>query len=590
MNPERSAPRLARHAGTWLLAVLPALAAAGGKGIVLPPATHTVGPGGDCDYGSLVTAINAAASGDSIHLVSGEFGFIGAGLSVHNKSLSIVGGYASCAAANPDPDNPTRLTKINGGDSLLTVSRNIAGSGSVLLRHLLLSGGDGGAATGGGVDLSGEVLLRLDHVVVSGNTADHGAGVRVHGGPPSPTLRLEGGSRIGGVSALDGGNHATQDGGGIHCDGGARIEWVDAAINFNSAFNGGGLFLNGCELDTPPPAGAAAGLAEIRGNRAVGNGGGLAANLFSTIQLESTRNRPIRIVGNRADEDGDGAGNGGGLWLLFADVHASGLRIDGNQADDGGGVYVSGGSFDMDRGNPTGANCPEKLRCATLSGNQATAIGGAIYAGNSASVDIRQSFIEANQAGNSPLAHISTDAALLLASVQVSGNQATGPGGGLLFAHTADLDFRNVSIAFNDSDISSVLRLQNLSHAVLHDSIFWEAAGVDIVDTGGDVSVGVSADCVNASEGMSIAAATHDPGFWFGQTPPPTIGPPALLYLADDSPNLDACDTAPLPNPAFDAAGRPRVQDIADVADLAGPLDRGALEWQPPLFADGFED
>jgi hypothetical protein len=60
--------------------------------------------------------------------------------------------------------------------------------------------------------------------------------------------------------------------------------------------------------------------------------------------------------------------------------------------------------------------------------------------------------------------------------------------------------------------------------------------------------------------------------------------------LAPDSANVDACDDAPAPNPAFDAVGSPRVVDVTDVADQAGPLDRGALEYQPPIFIDGFED
>jgi hypothetical protein len=66
--------------------------------------------------------------------------------------------------------------------------------------------------------------------------------------------------------------------------------------------------------------------------------------------------------------------------------------------------------------------------------------------------------------------------------------------------------------------------------------------------------------------------------------------PPPVLQLAADSQNIDTCNLDPAPNPAFDLLGHPRVVDDPAVADLAGPLDRGAVEHSPPIFSDGFED
>ncbi|MEZ5484758.1 MAG: hypothetical protein R3F01_06335 [Lysobacteraceae bacterium] len=585
MNRFRAVYRQAPAA--LLLAVLPAAAFADSKGIVLPPATHTVGGGIDCDFGTLQAAINAADSGDSIHMISGAFLLLGGGVTVEDKSLSITGGYANCSASIPDPDNPTELVG-DGSDSVVTVDTLMPGSRSVLFRHFVLSGGDGGAAKGGGVDLGGDALLHLDHVVVEDNQAQYGGGIRIIGGADTPTLRLSGGSRIGGTSSVDGGNNATQFGGGLHCWGGAQIELIDAAINFNTAVSGGGMYLASCDVSTPAPGGSGEGLAEIRGNRVLQSGAGVYAGSPSVVALDSTRQRPVRVTGNQADVDSLDMiyGSGGGFYLTDADLQASGVRIEENHAARGGGIYVTNtGSVDMDRGNPTGANCAEPIRCSTLSRNTASSSGGAIHSQNSI-VDLRQTFIESNQANNTSVGCLSASL-VVLASVQISGNVSSqAVSSELLYSNNSGLDFRNVSIALNDS--VRVMRLENTSSAALSDSIFWEPGGAALLQVDGSSSV--NASCLNASESGSIAAETHDPGFWFGSTPPPTIGPPPLLHLADDSPNLDACDAVPVPNPAFDAAGRPRVQDIGEVPDLAGPLDRGALEWQPPLFVDGFED
>jgi hypothetical protein len=98
----------------------------------------------------------------------------------------------------------------------------------------------------------------------------------------------------------------------------------------------------------------------------------------------------------------------------------------------------------------------------------------------------------------------------------------------------------------------------------------------------------LNGSCNNGSENTTLTGAiTHAPGF-ITEGEPDT--PPPVLHLATESENIDACDDAPAPNPAFDLVGQLRIVDLAEVANVAGPLDRGALERHPPLFADGFED
>jgi len=440
--------------------------------------------------------------------------------------------------------------------------------------------GDGDANKGGNIDLSGGVLLRLDNVNVQEGEADYGGGIRIHGGPPIATLRLEGGTRIGGISPILLTNNAFQQGGGIYCDGSGVIEWVDAAINFNTALHGGGIRMNGCSLTMPEAVGGNYRVVEIRGNQVLGSGGGIYASNDATLAMNSSRNRQVRIDGNHADVDG------GGILIFGAGVtlDADGVQIEENAADNhGGGLYINAGSVSLDRGNPSGADCPARERCATLSRNLAGVHGGAAYLIGAAELDLRQAFVESNSANNMPGMLLTSGSTLVLRDVQFAGNTGLA-GAELIFASDSALELRHVSSAFNT--VARSIRTIGGSNVTIHDSILWQAEGTTTL--GGDGTAVLDLSCNNAIENATLpGAATHTPGFLDGDT---VSLPLPVLQLAPDSANVDACDDAPVPNPAQDAVGQPRVVDAAEVVNQAGPLDRGALEYQPPIFIDGFED
>jgi hypothetical protein len=551
-------------------------------GIIVPPDTITFGNGASCDFDSasfdIQDAIDAAASGDTIRITNEIIWLVPAGLVVANKSLTIVGGFSNCTDTTSDPNVPSVLN-ATGSSTTLTVSNAIAGVPTVLVRNIVLSGGDGGADKGGGVDLSGGILLRLDNVNVQNSNADYGGGIRVHGGPPIPTLSLEGGSLIGATSIFAGPNNAFLNGGGIYCDDGGLIEWEDASINFNSALLGGGMYLDGCTLTMPSAPGTELRTVEIRGNEVLQSGGGLMAINSSSLTLSSELNRQVRISNNKA-----GTG-GGGIYLIGSDFDAAGLKLEQNEAGaNGGAAYVFGSTFDMGRGNPTGANCPDRDRCATITRNHSTSPVGGVFATNSSVVDLRQVFVESNIGANVAALAVSVDATLILRDVQLAGNTATNVGGTrLISANDGTLDLRHVTAAANDVDM--LIQSDNASIVTVHDSILWHPG---IPTLGGDGTAILDLDCNNASENVTIAGAvTHTPGFLTGDV----VGLPLpILHLAPASQNIDTCDDVPPSNPAFDLLGQMRVVDIPEEPDGAGPLDRGAAEYQPPLFKDSFED
>lgn len=551
-----------------------AQATAGDKGIILPPATYTVGPEPDCDFSVIQEAIDAASDGDVVRVVN-TTNYAGVNLQIVDKALTLAGGFDSCTDATPDPAD--RSTVSEGGlNPALRVDNAGAQTVTVLVRDFHLRTGNGGAGFGGGVDLTGNVLLRLDRVEIGENQADFGAGVRIR---PSaghvPTLRLEGGTLIGGASAGADGNTAVQQGGGIHCQGGA-IEWIDAAIRYNQAQGGAGMYLQGCALTMPAiTGGGPLRMVELAGNQAQSTGGGMTVIGGSTVTLSSTPQRLVRIVGNTAH-------SGAGVLMIGSTFAGEGIHIvDNVAAQSGGGVSVSGSEFSLSRGNPTGANCPFSPRCSLLAGNQAGTNAAAFWASD-AQVHLRQTFVESNLSGMSPVGLINSGSDLNMISVQIAGNTTPTGNGSLLFAHAATAQLRNVTVAGNDTVIG--VSLNGNASMTIADSILWQP-DMDLV--AGDGTGSVNASCVNASDDTDFSAQTHAPGFAVGD---PAQTPTPLLSLADSSPNLDACDELPAPNPAFDIAGAWRVSDLSAVPNLDGPLDRGAFEKPEPLFRDGFEE
>ncbi len=560
-----------------LLLILLLVAGPAVAGIVIPPATITVGTNNMlCNYGNIQTAIDAANPGDTIRVQSQNWNLANA-VTITNKSLTLVGGYSDCSDTTADPNLPTTISMVFS-DSVLIVGSAIAGVQNVLIRNFVLRLGNGGANKGGGVDLSGAVTLRLDNVDVQENEAQYGGGIRIHGGPPHPTLSLEGGSRIGGTAPHVGHNNANLQGGGIYCIDGGVIQWRDAQINFNTALTGGGLFMNGCTLTMPTIAGSTLRMAEIRGNESLDSGGGMMMLAGSGATLTSYSNRQVVIADNEA------GGNGGGVYLLASELTATGVHIEYNSsATTGGGVSMSSSTLIFQRGADDGSNCPTPPRCARLSFNSGGTVAGAIYASNSSKLTIQGVFMEANLGTIVGALSLTGNVEAVLRDVQMVGNQASNPANTRLFSvFDSILNMRNVSTTGNDLDIIFNLTSNALLQA--HDNIIWEPGKV-LVD--GDGTQVLNLDCNNASDNVTFpGAVTHDPGFQ--SLPSRGLNFP-LLRLAATSQNIDRCPEAPAPS-TVDLGGSPRLVDAQVIVKGAGILDRGAFEYEPPLFKDGFED
>jgi hypothetical protein len=224
--------------------------------------------------------------------------------------------------------NDGRLTLAN-----TTVSGNVSGlegggienHGVLALDHTTVTD-NSASVEGGGIENAGGTLT-VASSSVSGNTArDNGGGIALHAGSASLVE-----STISGNSS----NH----GGGIAASGSlASLTVLRSTVRDNRADGadqeGGGIFLTG---GVP----AVVDSSTISGNRADRAGGGIYALGGTTLQL-----RTSTISGNSSLGDGGGIWNAGTIIADYVTIAANTADANGNGTGEGGGVFnPSGGLF-----------------------------------------------------------------------------------------------------------------------------------------------------------------------------------------------------------------------------------------------------
>ena len=208
--------------------------------------------------------------------------------------------------------------------------------GTVTVAWLDLVAGNANGEPAAGEDLGGGVRndanLRLDHVRVTGSRAAE-AGGAIYNGPQAELTLVEcvissSRAQTGGGIRNDGwlevqstrieGNYAIHGGGGIHNAGRAVLR--EAVLSGNDAELGAGALSSG-ELEATDTT--------IADNRARQAGGGILATEGSTTSLE------------RVTLSGNVAANGGALAVDSADADLLNVTVSGNAArENGGGLYV----------------------------------------------------------------------------------------------------------------------------------------------------------------------------------------------------------------------------------------------------------
>jgi predicted outer membrane repeat protein len=300
------------------------------------------------------------------------------------QNLNIIGGAITGNQATGATGGGLDL--LNGGYQIIQhalISGNTAGtSGGGLAAtngNLNVAGttfAKNGAGIGGGVYLFTSTSPLTTHFatcIFSGNSAvTNGGGIYL----ASTALSMK-------TSTLAG-NNATNGGGGLYVDGGASAIINSTYFQQNRADNGGGVyFLGQVNLGTSVLAknvaasngggvyGAAGALdflianSTINGNKAKadnGTGGG-----FCLLGSGQSSLYTCQIIGNKA------GGNGGGIAAANGVVKVIASTIAANSATFGGGVSLFKGTV----------NASANFTDSTVTGNKAVTIGGGIYSSTS---------------------------------------------------------------------------------------------------------------------------------------------------------------------------------------------------------------
>lgn len=248
--------------------------------------TLTAGPGVDCGFPNLLTAVNFAGPGDTIMVAATTYSGVDAKLTI-NKSLTIVGGLDdNCQVFTAER---TRLQLDDFGPVL---DIDVSGGRTVHLSGLEITGAqhDNLADYDGGIHAVGDGTLNIDNSWIHGNQSHFGGGIAVRSG-----VQLN----LSNQTVIDN-NTAVSQGGGVYCSA-ANINAIDTLIGQAEAGN------------------------ELTAENSLG--GGLAAT-FCDIHLGQSvlGDGPVTIEHNRS-------GEGGGLYVHSSNLSFGqvGSRISHNQ-------------------------------------------------------------------------------------------------------------------------------------------------------------------------------------------------------------------------------------------------------------------
>jgi predicted outer membrane repeat protein len=568
---------------------------------------YRVGVGPGCDFPTLQAAIDAGSTDpDDLTEIRLSATAANQALTLFTRNLTIDGRYSSCNSAVANDATRQTISGI-GTDSVMRIANAVSPARQVILRNVVVRGGGPfglpGQGFGGGLAITGAIDVTLLNSRVGDNESLRGAGISISGGSAALTLDqntivgADGGGLPGNRAVATGG--AAAAGGGFQCVGGAMVTINDGRIRANSSTDdGGGAYINDCTLMIEPrPEFTGDGFVTFFQNTAGGNGGGLYAEEGSDIFWRSL---PAGSFGGLATGN-SAEGRGGAVFLTgLSNFVGDWLRFEDNAADDrGGAIAVQGSSNLILRGGPDfscdGNQCPGIFGTRGITqGEQASLLGGAIYADTGGNVDLRQQRLFDNWAsvGSAILLSGSTTTADLR-SVLIARNVLYGVGNGTStvdLISSAKIQMRYVTMAGNfrvsnvfpliEQALSSIRANGNSATVELRNSSVWNDGVQVFRSLAGATATG---SCVLAHENASFGPATIANPLYVD-----TTGDDPDYSLQPGSPAIDRC-AASGTNEA-DVRGIARPQDLPQ-ANLAGPFDAGAFEFalDDLIFYDGFQ-
>ncbi len=281
----------------------------------------------------------------------------------------------------------------------------------------------GTSGSGGGLFIADGVQATVAKGTISNNRANRaGGGIEIANDPMADgvaSLTLDDVEVNGNTIAVA----APGNGGGIHSGGGALIV-KGGSVSSNSAVEGGGIWSNGSVLIERDEDDADALISDntASGDDATNGGGGLYAETGGDFNVQGAT-----IEGNSATGT---SGSGGGVFVADgASVVMEEVDIIDNSANRaGGGIEVADDATTGDKASLTltRVNVGFNSIATANPGN-----GGGLHVGGTGEAFVSQSAFVFNEANEGGGLWISGGGDLSLRLSTVSGNSATGDGGGI---------------------------------------------------------------------------------------------------------------------------------------------------------------
>jgi parallel beta-helix repeat protein len=501
-----------------------------------------VGTNAACVYHTIAAAIAAANPGDTIKVQKGVFTETAL---IVSENLTLTGGYNAALYAC--------LTLTGSGYTTVqqtepSTSRILSVQGATVNVSWFIFENN---ADGGGVEVINNGTLNLNHATIRNNTGSWGGGLNVVSATANLTdcdLNDNTATWGGGLSVVSAvanltdcdlnDNVATSGGGGMDTWGTTPVSTVTltrVAFRRNSAGTDGGALLIEQGAQVTANDWVAIGIDGSARNRATRNGGGvgilnsgsrLTINASSALSylswnaadrhgggayvdagqivlngvMDPMFDWRIVLSYNVADFDGNGSGDGGGIYATNgATVQVDSTDVNGNSAQVGGGLYLYSSAATLD-GN--------RIRW-----NDAVDSGGGLYLWNSDAVTLTRNIIVENTAGYGSGLYIAYSDATFINNAFIY-NQVTHADGALRVLSSSPRLTHN-TFAYNS--VGSAIRIDHLgsdysSVALTNTIVMSHSTGITVL--AGDTARLESTLWYHNTSDVSGAGATTAHNYW----------------------------------------------------------------------------
>lgn len=427
--------------------------------------------------------------------IQGNTGTRGGGIYVENSTVEVKNSMIDGNTADDVPEKAPNSNKGLGGgiysyESTLTVTDStISGNeakGSTSLiwynskdeisSEALGNGGGGICAVGKKSDVT------LDGVTVTGNKATSskkgtGAGIEAQGG--SLTVK----------DSTISNNEAQGNGGGIFSAEGNVLDVSGSTIQGNKADNGGGIHMGEARDTSKTPSKATITDTKILENEAIGSGEG--GGVYVGGPRADATLKGCTVANNKS------VSTGGGIAAKLGTVTLDDTTVENNQAVNGGGLFHLGiavpGSLTLQNGS-------------IIRNNTASSMGGGLFLWGNVGLKSENSEISGNKAlygaGIAASQYTANFASpkleLVDTKVNSNGDANTVMGGGLYAAQGVVLNAKNTKFLDNTAKSGGGILLWSNSSADLNNS---EVSGNKATGDGGGVYIWDSTCSLTASNG-----------------------------------------------------------------------------------------